>query len=165
MSDFADRLATQLDRNAQLERQRQEAEQEMDRAAQDRAAADERARQQRIVAQRERHGALAARLEEVAKGLKAAAPDQYIVRMGWTSSGEEFIAKVSTRRMQPPRSLLIELDRDDDEVLARWKTGVGDSLELWRLLEVEPRILEQLVLQVADQELWKSATEPPPFPT
>ena len=165
MTDFQDRLAAQLNRNAQLERQRQDAEEEMDRAARDRAAAEERAAEERVAAQRERHAALAARLEEVAKGLKAAAPDQYIVRMGWTSSGEEFIAKLSTRGVEPARSLLVELDRDDDEVLARWRTGVGDSLELWRLLEVEPGLLEQLVLQVADQQLWKRATEPPPFPS
>lgn len=165
MSDFADRLAVQLDRNSELEAQRLEAEKKMDRAQQDRAAAEERAAHERIAAQREHHAVLAARLEQVAKGLKAAAPEQYIVRMGWTHSGEEFIAKLSTRKMTPARSLLVELDRDDDEVLARWKTGVGDSLELWRLLEVEPALLEQLVLQVADQELWKQATEPPPFPT
>jgi hypothetical protein len=56
------------------------------------------------------------------------------------------------------------LDRDDDEVLARWNSDVGSSLELWRLLEVEPDIITALVLQIADQELWKDATRPPPFP-
>jgi hypothetical protein len=40
--------------------------------------------------------------------------------MGWTQSGEEFIAKISSRTLLPARSLFVELDREDDEVLARW---------------------------------------------
>ena len=85
-------------------------------------------------------------------------------RLGWTESGEEFIAKLSTRLLEPARSLLIELDRDDDEVLARWHSDVGSSLELWRLLEVDDDTITAMVLQVADQDQWREAKRPPPFP-
>jgi hypothetical protein len=164
MTDFQEALEQQLARNAELARQRAEAEREMDRA---KLAAEEEARREAArgqEARNARHAELADHLAQVARQLKAASPESYIVRTGWTESGEEYLAKISTRRTQPSRSLLIELDRDDDEVLARWNTDVGSSVELWRLLEVSPEMLTQLVLQVADEHLWRSATTTPPFP-
>jgi len=164
MDDFQAALKQQLERNAELQRRRAEAEQEMDRARQ---AAEEQARaeaQRQQDVRNQRHADLVEHLSDVARQLKAAQPESFIVRTGWTESGEEFLAKISTRQTEPSRSLLIELDRDDDQVLARWITGVGNTVELWRLLEVTPAMLAELVLQVADEPLWRSATAPPPFP-
>ena len=164
MTDFEAALQEQLARNADLARQRQEAEAEMDRA---KAAKEEEARQEAARQQDERnarHADLAAHLGRLAAQLKAASPETFIVRTGWTESGEEFLAKISTRQTHPARSLLVELDRDDDQVLARWNTDVGDSVELWKLLEVTPELLTRLVLQVADEPLWRRATAPPAFP-
>ena len=164
MTDFEDSLKAKLARNAQLAAQRAEAEQEMDRA-QERAREEERRRRADVAdARNQRHAALAAVCKDLVGQLKASAPEQFIVRTGWTSSGEEFIAKISTRQLSPARTLFIELDRDDDEVLARWTTEVGNTIELWRLLEVTEELLGELVLQVADQALWDRATAPPPFP-
>jgi len=164
MTDFQAELAEKLARNAELAKRRAAAEEEMDRAVREREEAEARQQRELAAARRQRHADLVARLEAVMNSLKAASPEEFVVRMGWTESGEEFIAKVSTRKLAPARSLLVELDRDDDEVLARWRSDVGDSLELWRLLEVDGPLLEQLVLQAADQDLWRGRTEPPPFP-
>jgi multidrug efflux pump subunit AcrA (membrane-fusion protein) len=164
MSDFEAALRSQLDRNAELASQRARAEDEMDRAAHERAEAEARAAREVASAQRERHAQLVDALTAAARGLKQAAPEDFVVRLGWTESGEEFIAKISTRLVEPSRSLLIELDRDDDEVLARWHSDIGNALELWRLLEVDPGVIQQLVLQVADQDQWRHARRPPPFP-
>lgn len=164
MTDFEAALRAKLERNEELATERVKAEEEMDRAVREREASETRAAAERQVAQHARHVELVERLTAAAEGLKAAAPDGFVVRLGWTQSGEEFIAKISTRLVEPARSLLVELDRDDDEVLARWHSDVGNSLELWRLLEVEPPLLDALVLQVADQQLWRGASRPPPFP-
>ena len=164
MTDFQAELAEKLARNAELATQRAAADEEMDRAVREREEAQARLQEELAAARLERHGELVTHLEAVMNGLKEASPEEFVVRMGWTESGEEFIAKLSTRKLFPARSLLVELDRDDDEVLARWRSDIGDSLELWRLLEVESSLLEQLVLQAADQDLWKGRTEPPPFP-
>lgn len=165
MTDFQTELAARLARNAELARERADAEDEMDRAQRDAAEAAERRERELAQARRDRHAELVEQLTTVANGLKAASPDEFIVRLGWTQSGEEFIAKLSTRKLTPARSLLIELDRDDDEVLVRWHSDVGGALELWRLLEVKPPLLAELVLQVADQEMWKGLQAPPPFPS
>ena len=165
MTDFEAALSDQLARNADLARQRAAAEEEMDRAQ---AAQEEEQRlqaQQRQDERNARHAELAEHLASFAKQLKSASPEQFIVRTGWTQSGEEFLAKISTRQLSPSRSLLIELDRDDDQVMARWNTDVGNAIELWRLLEVDRDLLTQLVLQVADASLWHRAEAPPPFPT
>ena len=111
-----------------------------------------------------RHGELVEALQAAADRLKRADPEGFVVRLGWTESRQEFIAKISTRLVHPARSLFVELDRDDDEVLVRWHSDIGNALELWRLLEVPPPLLQQLVLQVADQELWRELRRPPPFP-
>jgi hypothetical protein len=164
MSDFESALEAKLARNAELahERERSEAAMRQWEAERDEAR---RAEEERLQEERDtRHAELARHLEQVARRLKDSAPESFIVRMGWTESGEEFVAKLSTRLMEPARSLLIELDRDDDEVLARWNSDVGGSLELWRLLEVDATLLTELVLQVADQDLWRAAERPPPFP-
>lgn len=165
MSDFEESLRAKLARNAELAARRAQAEEEMDRAKQ-RAEEEERRRlAEQTEARVARHAELTAACRDLVDQLKASAPAQFIVRMGWTSTGEEFIAKISTRQLTPARTLFIELDRDDDEVLARWTTDVGNTIELWRLLEVTPTLLGELVLQIADQELWDRATAPPPFPS
>jgi hypothetical protein len=165
MSDFQENLQARLARNAELAAQRVEAEREMDRAKA-RAEEEERQRLARLAeARKERHAELARSCKQLADQLKASAPEQFVVRTGWTSSGEEFIAKISTRLLNPARTLFIELDRDDDEVLARWTTDVGNTIELWRLLEVTPSLLGELMLQIADQQLWDRAAAPPPFPS
>nr|MBA2528921.1 hypothetical protein [Euzebyales bacterium] len=164
MSDFESALQAKLARNAEIAEERVRAEEEMDRAAADAEEAERRRAADLSTAQRARHDELTGHLRRVADSLKLASPDAFVVRMGWTESGEEFIAKISTRQLEPARSLLVELDRDDDEVLARWSSAVGNTLELWRLLEVTPELLTELVLQVADQDLWRRAAAPPPFP-
>jgi ATP-dependent 26S proteasome regulatory subunit len=164
MTDFEAALAEQLSRNAELAQRRVDAEAEMDRAKQ----AREEENRQEVARQQEerntRHAELAEHLGKVAAQLKAASPNSYIVRTGWTASGEEFLVKISTRQTAPARSLHVEVDRDDDAVLARWKSDVGTLVEMWRLLEVTPAMLTQLVLQVADEPFWRSAKSPPPFP-
>ncbi|HVL99464.1 MAG TPA: hypothetical protein VM324_09270 [Egibacteraceae bacterium] len=165
MSDFEDALRARLERNAELAREREDNVAAMARYEQDRAEEARREAQRLSDARRTRHAELVDALSAAAQGLKAASPESFIVRLGWTESGEEFIAKISTRLMEPARSLLIELDRDDDEVLARWHSDLGNALELWRLLDVDTSLLHDLVLQVADQELWQQQTRnPPPFP-
>jgi len=164
MTDFQTELAARLARNAELAQQRAEAEAEMDRAVREREQADTQRERDLARGRLDRHAELVAQLTQVADGLKTASPEEFIVRHGWTAAGEEFIAKITTRKLDPPRTLIVELDRDDDEVLARWRSEVGNSLELWRLLEVDPPMLAELVLQVADQELWKGRSSPPPFP-
>lgn len=164
MTDFEAALAAQLSRNAELARQRAEAEAEMDRAVQAQQEATRAEAERLQSARNQRHAELAEHLGRVAAQLKAASPETFIVRTGWTESGEEFLTKISTRQTRPARSLLVELDRDDDQVLARWHTDVGNSIELWRLLDVDRDLLTQLVLQVADEGLWRSADGPPTFP-
>jgi hypothetical protein len=164
MTDFESTLRAKLARNAELAEERRKAEDEMDRAQRERSEREIREAQERLAAQSERHAVLVDALTSAAKGLKALDPEGFIVRLGFTQSGEEFIAKISTRLVEPARSLLIELDRDDDEVLARWHSDNGNALELWRLLEVSPELLQELVLQVADQELWRGSDHPPTFP-
>lgn len=165
MTDFEQDLQARLARNAELAAERAQAEEEMDRA---RKAAEEEERQRLAdlaTARNERHAELATACQTLVDQLKASAPEQFVVRTGWTSTGEEYIAKISTRQLSPARTLFIELDRDDDEVLARWTTDVGNTIELWRLLEVTSEMLGQMLLQIADQELWDRATAPPPYPS
>lgn len=164
MTDFESALQAKLARNAEIARERADAERAMDRA---RAEAEERERRRAAElaeARKVRHAELAEHLQQLATQLMQASSDAFVVRTGWTESGEEFIAKISTRGLDPARSLIVELDRDDDEVLARWSADVGNSLELWRLLEVEPPLLTELLLQVTDQDLWRGASSPPRFP-
>ncbi|MDX1619591.1 MAG: hypothetical protein R3320_01275 [Nitriliruptorales bacterium] len=163
MTDFEDALRARLERNDRLAEERARAEEEMDRAAERVAAEQEREEAERRRQQDERHRELADRLETMVAMIRDSAPDMD-VRAGWSRSGEEYLAKFATTRKRPRRSLTIELDRDDDEVLARWHSAVGDSLELWHLLEFDVQMLEQLVLQVIDDELWSGAKRPPSFP-
>ena len=165
MTDFEAALAEQLSRNADLVEQRKQAEAEMDRAAAEREEAARLQAQREQDERNERHAQLAEHLGRVAAQLKAASPDTFIVRSGWTQSREEFRVKISTRQTRPARTLMIELDRDDDQVMARWNTDVGSSVELWRLLQVTPEMLSQLVLQVADEGVWRTGGSPPEFPS
>jgi hypothetical protein len=164
MTDFETALQEQLARNADLAQQRAEAEQEMDRAIQARLEAERQEAARQLEARNARHTELADSLARLAAQLKAADPETFIVRSGWSSSGEEYRAKISTRKTSPARTLLIDLDRDDDQVVARWNSEVGESIELWRLLDFTPQMLAQLLLQVADQSQWDRATAPPAFP-
>lgn len=164
MSDFQAALKAKLERNAELADRREEAEKQMDRAQADAAERAQAEQREYRARSGERHGQLVEHLRQVASALKEASPEDFVVRMGWTQSGEEFIAKITSRTLVPARSLFIELDRDDDEVLVRWHSDKGNALELWRLLEVEPQLLERLVLQAADQDSWREAERPPPFP-
>lgn len=164
MGDFETALQAKLARNAELAKERAQAEQEMDRLEREAAERAEREEAERRAAARARHRELVDRLTEAAGALKAHSPESFVVRMGWTASGEEYIAKISSRRLTPSRSLFIELDREDDEVLVRWNSERGKALELWRLLEVGPELLDALVLQVADQDLWRETPRPPAFP-
>lgn len=156
---FGDALKARLSANESLAEARAAAEAEMDRVQEEAEAAAAAHEEQK----RAHHAELSAALDELADQLKASAPDSFIVRTGWTESGEEFVAKMTTRQMRPKRSLFVEVDRDDDEVLARWTSDIGGSIEIWRLLEVDAAMLAALVLQVADDEAW-SGRKPPPFP-
>ncbi len=160
MSDFDDALQQRLSSNEDLAARRAAAEEEMDLLQQAEEAADEAEADSR----REQHATLSAHLEDVASRLKASRPDSFIVRSGWTPSGEEFVARLSTRQMSPKRTLLVEVDRDDDEVLMRWTSDIGNAIEIWRLLEVTPAMLTEVVLQVADDTAW-TGSRPPAFPT
>jgi molecular chaperone GrpE (heat shock protein) len=164
MSDFEAALQARLTRNAELARERAEAEAEMERILALEQEDEQRRQRELEEARLARHELLVKHLTKVAQHLKAASPEDFVVRLGWTETGQEFIAKISTRTLEPARSLFVELDRDDDEVLVRWHSDIGDALELWRLLEVEPPLLEALVLQIADQQLWQGQASPPPFP-
>lgn len=160
MTDFSDALNERLTANADLARRREAAEEEMDR----RRREAEEAANQIDETKRAIHAELAAHLQDLASKLKASRPESFIVRTGWTESGEEFIAKMTTRQMDPKRSLFVEVDRDDDEVLARWTSDIGSSIEIWRLMEMSTAMLTELVLQVADDGAW-TGRRPPPFPT
>lgn len=159
MSDFSDALQARLSNNEELAAQRQQAEAEMERLRQE----AEQAERDQDEARNARHAELAAHLKSVADQLKASKPDSFIVRTGWTESGEEFIAKLSTRQMSPKRVLFVEVDRDDDEVVARWTSDLGMAVEIWRLLEVTPAMLTEMVLHVADDAAWRGE-RPPAFP-
>lgn len=163
MSDFESELEATLARNAEAAQRRVEAEAEMDRVVADKAEEERRLAEEQAAQRSARHAELAEHLQSLAAQLKRSAPDAFVVRVGWTESGEELIAKLSTRQTTPARSLFIELDRDDDEVLARWTSDLGSAVEMWRLLEVDRGVLTRLVLQVADAEQWRGQ-RPPPFP-
>lgn len=157
--EFREALQQRLDANADLARRRRDAEAEMDRALQAQAEQDAA----EVEAIRAHHARLSAHLQRVADQLKASRPESFIVRTGWTQSGEEFIAKMTTRQMSPKRSLFVEVDRDDDEVLARWTSDIGNAVEIWTLREVSETMLTELVLQVADDAAW-TGRRPPAFP-
>lgn len=164
MTDFSTRLAGRLARNAELARERAETEERLDLAELERAERDAADAAALRAEQAERHRTLVVHLAEVARGLAAASREDFVVRLGWSREGEAFVARIATRTLTPSRTLVLNLDRDDDQVLARWRSDLGEALELWHLLEVTPALLSELVLQVADQEAWAGATVPPAFP-
>lgn len=163
MSDFDQRLRERLERNQRLAQERTRAESEMDAAAEraaERAAREAHDRRRR---QDERHAELAERLTGLVDQVRDVAAN-ITVRAGWSASGEEYLARFATISVRPRRALSLELDRDDDEVLARWHSTVGQSMELYHLLEFDTGMLEDLVLQVLDDDLWSDLSSPPPFP-
>lgn len=164
MSDFDAALRATLDRNTEVDAEREAKHDEFERHLIAQQESEQR-RQAELAAQRKaRHAELAEHLAGLAKRLGESQPGAFVVRNGWSSSGEEFVVKLSTRTLAPPRTLHVEIDHDDDHVLARWSSDLGSAIEMWRLLEVTPEVLTQLVLQVADQTAWQGR-EPPPFPT
>lgn len=164
MSDFKDALQAQLERNARIEAERRRVDEELDRREEE-LEADRRQREQEAARRRdERHAQLADHLERLAQDLQNAEDAPVVVRAGWSTTGEEYVADFQSVQLRPKRSLLLEIDRDDDEVLARWRSDVGDALELYRLLEVSPQMLTDLVLKLVDQGYWRSADAPPDFP-
>ncbi|MBW3578169.1 MAG: hypothetical protein KY462_10610 [Actinobacteria bacterium] len=165
MDDFQDALRARLERNVELEQERQDAEQQQLRDERGRAEREASRAEARSQARGRRHAELVERLQALLGQLEAEAAESVVSRSGWSESGEEFVSEVTTVRRTPRRTLLIELDRDDDEVLARWTSEVGDSIEMWRLLDFSPQLLDELVLQVVDDELWHSASRPPAFPS
>lgn len=164
MNPFEDALKAKLVRNEELARERAQAELEWEREQARLAEQAERREQEVQEARRARHAELVEHLQQLLRQLDAASPESFAVRSGWKTSGEEFVAEVSSVRMRPARTLFVQLDRDDDQVLARWTSDIGESLELWRLLEFSPEMLDQLFLQAVDQELWQGHPSPPPFP-
>lgn len=164
MDDFQDALRARLARNVELEHERHDAEQQRLRDEQERAERDAGRAEARSQARARRHAELVERLRALLGQLEAEAAESVVSRSGFSETGEEFVTEVTTVRRTPRRTLFIELDRDDDEVLARWTSEVGDSIEMWRLLDFAPEVLDELVLQVVDDELWHSASRPPAFP-
>ena len=164
MSDFESELAARLARNSEIAQERADNTEAMREWEEQRAQREEREAAERAEARRSRFEELATQLERVATQLKESAPEQFVVRVGRTGEGDQVVARISSRVLEPARALLVELDLPDDEVLARWTSDVGGSLEMWRVMEVEDSLLTELVLQVADQELWRSARRPPAFP-
>ena len=164
MGDFQDALRARLERNAELAEQDRAAQEEMDRLEAQREAENQRRADQAAAARRQQHADLVAHVELLAGQLAAASPQDLDIRAGWSTSGEEYLVRASTVRLRPARRLEIELDRDDDEVLVRWKSDLGDALEMWRLLEVTPEMLTELLLQLVDQEAWRGEASLPPFP-
>lgn len=164
MSEFEEALRGRLARNEELAEERREAEEEMDRVVEERRRRERERRERAKEDRREHHATLAGHLQQVMAGLEENATEQVTVRAGWTESGEEFVAKLQTVGMDPRRSLLLELDRDDDEVLARWRSGIGDSVERYRLGQVDTDTIDELVLALVDQSLWQTRQGPPAFP-
>lgn len=164
IDDFENTLKAKLERNVEVARARQEAERELARREADRRAEEERRRQEQAAARDARHEKLVDHLQVLVGRLEEQATESVDARIGWTASGEEFVAKLTTVQLRPKRSLLIELDRDDDEVLARWHSDVGNAVEMWRLSGFTPEMLTRLVLQLVDEELWHGRTTTPPFP-
>jgi hypothetical protein len=164
MAGFEDVLKAKLVRNAELVREQEEAERDAERIREARAAEAERRRRELELARRARHAELVEHLQQLAEQVDLTSPEHLVVRTGWSASGEEFTAKVQTIQLRPLRSLHVQLDRDDDQVLVRWSSDIGDSVERWRLLEFSPDMLDELFLQAVDQELWQQRDTPPAFP-
>lgn len=164
MDGFEDVLKAKLARNAELALEQEEAEREAERMRAEQAAEAERRERELEQARRTRHAELVERLQRLAEQVDLTSPEHLVVRMGWSASGEEFMAKVQTIQLRPSRTLVVQFDRDDDQVLARWSSDIGDSVEMWRLLEFSPEMLDELFLQAIDQELWGRRADPPPFP-
>lgn len=160
---FDDTLRAKLARNTEIDAERREREQEAARRREAELHARRAEEEALSAAREERHRALVEALSTAAQRLKDAAPEAFVVRLGSTERREEFIGKISTRLLEPARSLLVEIDLHDDAVLARWHSDLGSTLELWRLLDVPPPLMEALILQVADQEAWQG-DRPPSFP-
>lgn len=164
MSDFQDALSAKLAHNVEFEREHEQEERERRRREEERRADEEQQRREEQERRDARHAELVAHLQDLLVQLERSAGGDFLSRGGWTESGEEFVVKVTSVQLSPRRSLFVELDRDDDEVLARWTSEVGESIEMWRLLEFTPDMLGELLLRLVDQEAWRGASRPPPFP-
>lgn len=163
MDDFQDRLRAKLDRNVELEQERERTREEFEEFEAARKAEEEERRRRAEQARRDRHAELVDRLQELI-GTVQETSENVVVRAGWSDSGEEYVTELSTVQLEPSRTLFVELDRDDDEVLARWTSDEGDAVEVWRLHEFGPDLLQELILQLVDQELWRHGSGTPAFP-
>ena len=164
MADFEDQLRAKLERNVEIDEERQAAREEFERHQADREAERQRAEREEAAARDQRHRELVERLDQLIGSVQATSAEEVVVRAGWSDSGEEYVAELATVQLDPSRSLFVELDRDDDEVLARWTSSEGDAVEIWRLLEFDPAMLEELILQLVDQDLWRPGAGTPDFP-
>lgn len=164
MSDFTDALRRTLDNNEQVDAERAEQRRHQERLAEERREELERQEREQQALRDARHAELVDHLRSLLGELEASAPQSFVTRGGWTESGEEYVVKAASVQLHPKRSLFIELDRDDDEVLVRWSSSVGESIEMWRLLEFRPDMLRTLLLQLVDQSVWHDASRPPTFP-
>lgn len=164
MADFQDALQAKLTRNVEVDREHEQEERERRLAEAEHREEQERRHREEQERRDARHAELVAHLQGLLAEVERSATADFVSRGGWTESGEEFVVKVTSVRLSPRRSLFVELDRDDDEVLARWTSEVGESIEMWRLLEFTPDMLDELLLKLVDQEIWRDASRPPPFP-
>lgn len=163
MDDFEERLRSKLDRNVEVEEERERARQEFQEYETQRKAEEEQRERRVEQVRHDSHEELAGQLQELLGAVQRSS-DNVVVRAGWSDSGEEFVAELSTVQLEPSRTLFVELDRDDDEVLARWTSDEGDAVEIWRLHEFDADMLQELVLQLIDQELWRPGSGTPAFP-
>lgn len=163
MDDFQDQLRAKLERNVEVDEERERTRQEFEEFEATRKAEQEERARLEDEQRRVRHAELVERLEQLLGTLEETSED-VVIRGGWSDSGEEYIAELSTVQLAPARTLFVELDRDDDEVLARWTSDEGDAVEIWRLLEFDGTMLQRLILQLVDQELWGPGSGTPPFP-
>lgn len=164
MADFEDQLRAKLERNTEVDEERQAAREEFERHEAEREAEAERREREQRSAREQRHTELVERLEQLIGTVQRTSPENVVARAGWSDSGQEYVAELATVQLDPSRTLFVELDRDDDEVLARWTSSEGDAVEIWRLLDFDPGMLEELILQLIDQELWRPGGGTPDFP-
>lgn len=164
MNDFEAALRDKLDRNVEIDRDREATKREQQERERQRREEEARRAEQEQEARNARHAELVERFQDLLKQLERTAPQSFVSRGGWTASGEEFVVKITSVQLIPRRSLFVELDRDDDEVLLRWTSDVGEAIEVYHLLEFPPDYLNELMLQLVDQSVWHDAERPPPFP-
>ena len=84
MADFDDALRARLERNVEVEREREDAEVLLERTERERAEEERRREQATIDARAARHAELVTHLEDLTRRLESASPQQFVSRLGWT---------------------------------------------------------------------------------